>query len=198
MAHKNIDRAEIKRADIVADIIKDRSYLYFYTTDSIEHIVHNMQKQHQGAVGIVDGTRRFIGLITERDILRKLFGSEEESDASYQSRQQQLSIYPKELTAWDVVIPNPACLTPDTPIEDALEIIKERGFRFMPVITPVIKPNAKNAKKEQTGKELVGIVSERELFWHTQEKIQRQLRDKDTFLSYFMGHEAYGLCQINN
>ncbi len=169
-----------RSVDMVGQIIIERPFLTFHTKQSIEHIVREMQSQHQGAVGVVDAGGRFVGLLTERDILRKIFGSHGESQAAFDERHHKLSIYPETLSAWDVMIPDPVCLYEDMPVEDALDDIKHYGFRFMPVV-----------KRNDKGK-LTGIVSERELFWHTQEKTRRVMESQSNLLSYFMHHEPYG------
>jgi CBS domain-containing protein len=170
----------LKRINTVGQIIAERPYLTFYTEESIENIVREMHTQHQGVVGIKDATGRLVGIMTERDILRKIFGVLGESQDDYDERHHSLSIYPEKLTAWDVMVTNPKCLTEDMPVEKALDKIKEYGFRFMPVV------------KKDNKRKLTGIVSERELFWHTQEKIRRTVKSQESLLSYFMHHESYG------
>jgi len=169
-----------RRVDTVGQIVAERPFLTFHTKESIEHIVREMQNKHHGAVGVTDAEGRLVGLLTERDVLRKIFGSYGESQAAFDERHHKLSIYPETLTAWDVMVPDPVCLFEDMPVENALDNIKEHGFRFMPVV-----------KRNDQGK-LTGIVSERELFWHTQEKTRRLVESQNNLLSYFMHHEPYG------
>lgn len=169
-----------KRVDTVGQIVSDRPYLSFQAQEGIEHIVREMQNQHQGAAGITDIGGRLAGFLTERDILRKIFGAHGESQAAFDDRHHKLSIYPETLSACDVMEPDPVCLFEDMPVENALNDIKRYGFRFM----PVVKRNDKS--------KLTGIVSERELFWHTQEKTRRMIESQNNLLSYLMHHEAYG------
>lgn len=169
-----------RRVDTVGQIVTERPYLTYHTKESIEHIVREMQSQHQGAVGVTNARGLLVGILTERDILRKIFGSHDESQAAFDERYHKLSIYPGTLSAWDVMMPDPVCLLEDMPVENALDEIKRYGFRFMPVV-----------KRSDKGK-LTGIVSERELFWHTQEKTRRVMESQNKLLSYFMHHEPYG------
>lgn len=179
-----LERKTVKGADTVDGIINGRPYLTFRETESIEFIVREMHKYHQGAVGVIDEKGRLAGLITEHDILQKIFGAHGESRADFTHRQEKLSVMPAELTAADLMVTDPVCLTGDMKVEDALDMIKHYGFRFMPVVNAL------------SPREITGLVSERELFWYTQEKIQRLLKEKDACLSYFMGCEPYGLCEI--
>ena len=170
-----------RRVNTVGEITANRPLLTFRAEDKIEYIVREMTKHHQGAVGITDTNAegRLMGLLTERDILRKIFGAEGETQAQFDVRNQQLSVYPGSLVARDVMTPEPVCLLENMLVEEALEEIKGHAFRYMPVID------------RENGKRLVGIVSERELFWHTQEKLRRTIQTQTNLLSYFI-HEPYG------
>lgn len=169
-----------KAIDTVGQIIHQRPYLTFNLKETIEYIVREMQTGHYGAVGVINNDNNLVGMLTERDILRAIFGTHGESDLAHDKRHHKLSVYPETLTAQDVMVRNPICLFEDMPVETALENIKDYGFRFMPVV-----------KREDRTK-LTGIVSERELFWHTQEKNRRMMAKQNTLISYFMHHEPYG------
>lgn len=177
---KTIDPVTSKNppVDKVCDIINPRSCLTFYLKEKVSGIVHEMHGHHSGAAGVIDGEGRFIGMITEREILRRLFKMTPETDE--QQRFVDENKATMDLTAWDVMIAGPKCLTDDMQIETALAIITDCGFRYMPVVD-------KNDREK-----LLGIVGERELFMHVQEKHRRSLQAKETLLSYFMHHEPYG------
>jgi CBS domain-containing protein len=170
-----------RRVDTVGQITVNRPMLTFRTDDRVEHIVREMIKHHQGAVGITgkNDAGKLKGLMTERDILRKIFGTHEETQAQFDARNHHLDVYPRALLARDVMTHNPLCLTEDMPVGDALEIIKRHGYRYMPVV--------KSGNKDH----LVGLVSERELFWHTQEKMRRTIDNQISLLQYFIS-EPYG------
>lgn len=165
-----------RKVDTVGEITVNRTLLTFRAEERIEHIVREMIKHHQGSVGITDTNAcgKLVGLLTERDVLHKIFGSHGETQAQFDARNQRLDVYPGTLLACDVMTRDPLCLTEDMLVGEALEKIKFYGFRFMPVV-----------KKDAESK-LVGIVSERELFWHTQEKLQRTIRTQSSLLSYFI------------
>lgn len=170
-----------RRVDTVGEVTVNRPMLTFRADDKVEHIVREMIKHHQGAVGITDtnASGKLVGLMTERDILRKIFGVHGETQAQFDERNQNLDVYPGTLLAQDVMTQNPVCLTDDMLIGDALENIKKHGFRYMPVV--------KRDNKEL----LVGIVSEREVFWHAQEKMRRTIQTQSQLLQYFIA-EPYG------
>lgn len=162
----------------VRDIVNPRTCLTFMPQEKASEIVRGMHGHHSGAAGVVDAKGRFIGLITEREILRRLFRMQPETAEQQRFAEEDKPVL--DLTAWDVMIAAPQCLTEDMAIEEALARITGRGYRYMPVV------------RSGGADELLGIVSERELFMHVQEKTRRELQAKDTLLSYFMHHEPYG------
>ena len=165
-----------RRVDTVGEITARRTLLTFRPEDKIEYIVREMNKHSQGAVGITEGDSKgkLLGLLTERDILRKIFGAPGETQAQFDVRNQHLSIYPGTLAARDVMTENPVFLTENMLVDEALEKIKCHAFRYMPVLD------------RQEGGRLVGIVSERELFWHAQEKLRRTIQTQSNLLSFFI------------
>jgi CBS domain-containing protein len=166
----------LKKIETVGEITANRPFLTFPAEGSIENIVREMIRHRQGVARIIapEASGCLAGLLTERDILRKIFGTYEETEVQHDERQQHLSIYPGTLLAQDVMIINPVCLTEDMPVEAALEKIKSHGFRYMPVV------------KKSDEKKIIGIVSERELFWHAQEKCNRTIRAQSNLLSFFI------------
>ena len=178
---KNTCDSLSRRINTVGEITAGRPLLTFRAEDKIEHIVREMIKRHEGAVGITDADAagKLVGLLTERDILCKIFGTDGETQAQFNERNQHLSVYPGSLVARDVMISQPICLVEHMLVDEGLEKIKRHSFRYMPVVD------------KEGGKKLVGIVSERELFWHTQEKLRRTIQAQTNLLSYFI-HEPYG------
>lgn len=170
-----------RRVDTVGEITVNRPMLTFRTDDRVEHIVREMIKRRQGAVGVTDtnASGKLVGLMTERDVLHKIFGAHGETDAQFTARNQHLDVYPGTLLAREVMTHDPICLTDDMPIGDALEKIKRHGFRYMPVVS------------HDDNELLVGIVSEREVFWHAQEKMRRTIQTQTQLLQYFIA-EPYG------
>ena len=163
----------------VRDILNPRTCLTFFYHEKVSNVVRDMHGHHSGAAGVVDGAGRFIGLVTEREILRRLFQMKPESKEQQRFADEAKAVM--DLTAWDVMIASPDCLVADLAVEDALDEITCKGYRYMPVMD-----------NKDPDKKLVGIVSERELFMHVQEKNRRKMQAKDSLLSYFMHHESYG------
>ncbi len=165
-----------KYAKTVCDIVKDRAYLKFYVKDTVPDMVERMHTHGGSAGGVIDTSGKCVGLITEKEIVRKAFGNVLNLQKKLDDLCEKKST--GEMTAWDVMIANPASLHPEDSVEDALDYITYFGYRYMPVI---------NSQGTYTG-----IVDARELHQHLYAKSQDLMQSKDTLLSYFMGTEPYG------
>ncbi len=163
----------------VGDVVRKRSCLRFYPKDKVTDIIKAMHGHHLGAAAVVEPTGRFVGLITEREILRRLFGMLPETAEQERFAEENKEL--GDLTAWDIMIASPVCLYEDTSIEEALDQITLHGYRYMPVV-----------EAGDRGR-LCGIVGERELFSYAQARARRELDAKDSLLSYLMHHELYGI-----
>mgnify|MGYP000017593124 CR=1 FL=1 len=165
-----------KYAQTVRDIINEREYLTFSPKDTTPDMIERMQIHGGGAAGVIDDSGRFLGLITEREIVRKAFGT----SLRLQERLDQLSQLEASdnMTAKDMMIANADVLNPHDTVEDALDIITYFGYRYMPVVN--------------SDRTLAGIVDARELNLHAYLKSQDALKSKDMLLSYYMGSEPYG------
>lgn len=166
-----------KYAQTVGEIVQDRPVLTFNPNDTVQDMLQRMHAQKTGAGGVVDKSGKFIGLITEREIVRKIFGNVK----NFEERMGQLfSLKDRQCpTAWYLMIACPQLLHPDDNVESAQEVITYFGYRYMPVID----------HKDL----LLGIIDAREIHQHVYAKSKDIIEVKDTLLSYFMGTEPYGI-----
>ena len=100
--------------------------------DSVARVAARMYECRVGSVVIVDADRRMLGILTERDLLRMASTGDSTSTASVES--------------W--MTEDPDAIDPDVNVAAALDLLRERGYRHMPVV--------------HEG-ELVGVVSMRDL-----------------------------------
>lgn len=163
-------------SETVGDIIGDRPCLAFSPTDKVPDIIARMQADKKGVGGVVDKSGRLIGFITEREIVRRAFGTA----TNMQERLDVISSRKssEDKTAWDIMVASPDTLHLDDAIEDAVDVIDYFGYRYMPVV-------------DSRG-HLRGIVDARELHKHDKIRAQKLLESKDSILSYVMGCEPYG------
>ncbi|MBU6397071.1 MAG: CBS domain-containing protein [Rhodospirillales bacterium] len=81
-------------------------------------VVDVLAQKGIGAVLVVENGE-LVGILSERDIVRSL------------SRRAAQTL---ELTAADLMTPNPITATPETTTEQAMEIMTERHFRHLPIV----------------------------------------------------------------
>jgi CBS domain-containing protein len=91
-----------------------------------------MVAANAGSAVVMQG-RFLAGILTERDVLRSAASGED-------LRAARVS---------DWMTPDPQSVSPDTPVEEAAEIMLRNGFRHLPVVE---------------GKTVCGVVSLRDLF----------------------------------
>jgi CBS domain-containing protein len=91
-----------------------------------------MMRANAGSAIVMQG-RFLAGILTERDVLRSAASGED-------LRAARVS---------DWMTPDPQSASPDTPVEEAAEIMLKNGFRHLPVVD---------------GRVVCGVVSLRDLF----------------------------------
>ncbi len=95
---------------------------------SVQAAADKMSKHHIGSLIVVKGNR-LVGIITERDILSKVVAQARDSTTTRVA---------------DVMTKKVIMVTPDTDIEDAAQIMLEKGIKKLPVVK---------------GNQLIGIIT---------------------------------------
>jgi CBS domain-containing protein len=145
---------------IVPDVISGSQDLA--TADSGQTVAaaaEHMARRRIGALMVVDGGR-LVGIFTERDVLSKVVAAKRDPDKTRLA---------------DVMTPNPDTIGPDESAFDALDKMRKRGYRHLPVM--------------DAGK-LVGMVSVRDLYATALGELEEGLKERDAFIS---GSAGYGL-----
>jgi len=162
----------------VGDIAATRKCLSFHPDQFIKIILASMQRARTGCAGVIDYNGNLVGMLTEREILRKIF----EMVADPTISRSNIGKHVDDMTVRDVMITAPKVFEDDTDIEEALEIMTELGFRFMPVVS------------RSDSRKLIGLVDEREVAIHVKnrlDRIKRKAAEKEAiFCSLF--REPYG------
>lgn len=162
----------------VGDITAMRNCLSFQKGQFVKLILKAMRHSRTGTAGIVDERGNLLGLLTEREILRRIFAMISDNTIN----QSKIGRYIDDMVVEDVMISQPQILTANTDIEDALEIMTKLGFRYMPVIA------------SDNNNRLMGIVDEREVAIHVKNRLERlkeESRRQESLLGYLF-HEPYG------
>jgi CBS domain-containing protein len=85
---------------------------------SVQDCVRKINDEKSGAVLIVEG-EQLLGIFTERDALNKVLAA---------------GLDPASTTVSEVMTPDPTVITPDTKVEDALQIVTEKRIRHLPIV----------------------------------------------------------------
>lgn len=85
---------------------------------SVQDCVRKMNDEKSGAVVVVEAERP-VGIFSERDALAKVLA---------------VGLDPRATKVGEVMTPNPTVITPETKVEDALQIVTEKHIRHLPIV----------------------------------------------------------------
>jgi CBS domain-containing protein len=127
---------------------------------SVREAAVTMAKRRIGAVVVLDATDRMAGIFTERDVMTKVVAAHRDPDTT---------------TLAEVMTPSPDTIGPDDTAAEALDMMRKRGYRHLPVVE---------------GGRLIGMVSVRDLYATALVELEQGLQERDAFIS---GSAGYGL-----
>ena len=87
-------------------------------SDTIGEAAEKMHAANVGAVVVVEDMVRVVGIVTERDLLRAVAQRARAAEA--------------RVRQWMTV--NPVTIAPETPIDEAAQIMFDNNFRHLPVV----------------------------------------------------------------
>jgi CBS domain-containing protein len=127
------------------DLVKDRR---FYSVDAARTVLEAARYMMEHNVGAVPVLRNgdLVGILSERDIMNRVVA---------------VGRTPGTTAVSEVMTANPRAVAADESIEECLFIMREFGFRHLPIVD---------------GKELKGLVSLRDVLMHQAGEIERQTR----------------------
>lgn len=127
------------------DLIKDRRLYSVESTRSVLEAARYMMEHNIGALPVLrDGS--LAGILSERDIMNRVVA---------------VGRTPGTTAVSEVMTANPRAVPADESIEECLFIMREFGFRHLPIVE---------------GKELKGLVSLRDVLMHQAAEMERQTR----------------------
>ncbi len=137
---------------IVPGIVKKQTISSLKSENTAFEAATLMTSANIGAVVIVDDDENLTGILTERDITRRLVGK---------------GLDPKTTLIKDVMTKDPETLSPDDAAGDALELMQTRHFRHLPVV--------------EDGK-CVAMVSIRDLYKAAKSALEKNIRETEAFV----------------
>ena len=127
------------------ELVKDRRVYSVDANRTVLEAARYMMEQGVGAVPVLrDGN--LAGILSERDIMNRVVA---------------VVRTPGTTTVSEVMTANPRAVAADESIEECLFIMREFGFRHLPIVD---------------GKELRGLVSLRDVLLHKAAEIEKQTR----------------------
>ncbi|MBT3551231.1 MAG: CBS domain-containing protein [Rhodospirillaceae bacterium] len=136
---------------IVPDIVENQTLYTLSPAATCRDAAKMMEANKISAVLIV-ADALLVGIVTERDLTAKVLAASLDPDAT-------------RLEA--VMTPDPEVLAPDATPPDALERMRIRGFRHLPIVDD---------------DEIIGIVSIRDLYAATKKQLEEDIRQRESFI----------------
>jgi len=148
---------------IIPDIVRDQTITFVTPDMTVREAVQMMAEKHIAAVVVTQGDGDTLaGIMTERDITVRVVAKGLDAAAT---------------KVGDVMTKDPDTLAPDDQPLQALTMMRDRGYRHLPVCAD--------------GKKVVAMVSVRDLYAFVQAELESDIKERD---HYIFG-EAYG--QVN-
>lgn len=136
---------------IVPDIVNKQDLHQLSADTTVREAVKLMADRHIGAV-LVTENDKLVGIFTERDVTVRVVAQDRD---------------PATTKVAEVMTKDPDTLAPDDAPAVALERMRERGFRHLPVVD---------------GDDVVGIVSVRDLYAVVKGQLEEDIRNRDAFI----------------
>jgi CBS domain-containing protein len=136
---------------IVPDIVENQTLYTLSPAATCRDAAKMMQANKISAVLIV-ADALLVGIVTERDLTAKVLASSLDPDVT-------------RLEA--VMTPDPEVLAPNDTPANALELMRVRGFRHLPIVD---------------NDDIIGIVSIRDLYAATKKQLEEDIRQRESFI----------------
>ena len=127
------------------ELVKDRKLYFVEATRTVLEAARYMMEHNVGALPVMRNGE-LAGIISERDIMNRVVA---------------VGRTPGTTVVSEVMTANPRAVAADESIEECLFIMREFGFRHLPIVD---------------GKQLKGLVSLRDVLMHQAAEIERQTR----------------------
>ena len=140
------------RRKIIPDIVNNQRICALPATTTAREAAEKMVECNTAAVVIVDAQNRLRGIATERDMTRRIIAKGRDAAT---------------VTLADIMTSNPDTLRPDDSALDALELMRLRNYRHLPVVD---------------GERVVGMVSIRDLYAAVKVELEENIRETEAYV----------------
>jgi CBS domain-containing protein len=129
-------------------LVKDRKVFSIESTRTVLDAARYMMEHNIGAVAVMRNGE-LAGILSERDIMNRVVA---------------VGRTPGTTAVSEVMTANPRAVAADESIEECLFVMREFGFRHLPIVDG------------KDGKDLKGLVSLRDVLMHQAAELERQAR----------------------
>ncbi|HER25794.1 MAG TPA: CBS domain-containing protein [Rhodospirillales bacterium] len=137
---------------IIPDVIKETEVRGLKRSDTAHEAARLMKKLNISALIVSDDEGKLIGIVTERDLTRRIIAEDKN---------------PLETTLGDIMTGDPETLAPTDSAGDALELMRTRSFRHLPVV--------------DDGR-VIGMVSIRDLYSAVKSDLEDSIRETEAYV----------------
>jgi CBS domain-containing protein len=137
---------------IIPDIVSGQQICALVASNTVREAAQKMVECNTAAVVILDRNGKLEGICTERDVTRRLVSKGLQADTT---------------TLGQIMTANPDTLAPEDTALDALELMRERNYRHLPVV--------------DNGR-VVGMVSIRDLYAAVKVELEENIRETEAFV----------------
>ena len=138
---------------IMPNIVQEQTISSITEEATVTEAAQAMADANIAAMVVVNEGQKLIGIITERDITRRVAAKD---------------LHPKSVKVGDIMTSDPDTLQPDDNAGDALELMVTRGYRHLPVV--------------DQDKNCIGMVSIRDLYAAVQKTLEESIRETEAFV----------------
>lgn len=135
----------------IASVIADRQLYTIPSTFTAREAARYLNGKEVGAVAVVDGGD-LKGILSERDLVQRVIAAGRNAD---------------DVKVVEIMTHNPITVQAEKTLSDALEELRGRKFRHLPVLE---------------GETLVGMISVRDLFAAMKTELEVDLHEREAFI----------------
>lgn len=140
------------RRYIIPDIVNNQEVFSLTEATTVHEAATRMVERNVAALVVVDDDGKLAGIVTERDMTRRVLAK---------------GLDAKATPVRDIMTRNPDTLAPDDTAREALELMRTRRYRHLPVA------------EDGT---VVGMVSIRDLYETMKEDMETNIRETEAFV----------------
>jgi CBS domain-containing protein len=142
---------------IVPDVISGQTLQKTSPRENVRVAAKMMRDKKIAAILVMEG-EKLVGIVTERDMTSRVIAA---------------GLNPDTAVIADIMTANPDTLSPDDTASDAINMMRKRNYRHLPVVE---------------GARVVGMVSVRDLYAVYNTELEQDLKDRNAFIY----GESYG------